>query len=420
MLCEQEYKLYTELLKSELIPAFGCTEPAAVAYAAARVRELTGELPERIRLEMSRNIIKNAKCVVIPHTGGLRGIRAAAAAGIIAGNSKEKLQALEKLSEDQAELIRNYLERAEIEIRLLESDCVFDLLVTGYGAKHTARVRVQGGHTNVVLEERDGETVLEKNGFAEEEKCEEVLTVRNICEFAKRADLDGLREILRRQIEFNEKIALEGIRGDYGANVGKTLLKICGDSVMTRARALAAAGSDARMDGCGLPVVINSGSGNQGLTVSVPVVEYAKELRCSEEKLYRALILSNLTAIHLKRGIGRLSAYCGAVSAAAAAGAAITYLRGGGQKEIEHTIVNTLANTSGIICDGAKASCAAKIATALDAAILGGCLYEDGQEFKGGEGIVKKGVEETIKNVARLGRRGMRQTDREILEMMTE
>lgn len=440
------YQDYLERLKSELIPAFGCTEPIAIAYAAAYVRETLGEAPERMEVEASGNIIKNVKSVIVPNTGGMKGIAAAAAAGVISGRADRKLEVLSHLTQEDQERIHAYVQEVPIAVRKADSPLTFDLIVTGTCGAHEARVRIAGSHTNVVRVEKDGKILLNKaiseeacggspdgeaeektvtadgaagaEGVAEEEKTP--LTILGIVEFAEAVRIEDVQETLERQIRFNTAISEEGLRGDYGANVGSVLLATYGDDVKVRARAAAAAGSDARMNGCELPVVINSGSGNQGLTVSLPVLEYAKELGTDREKLYRALVISNLTAIHLKEGIGTLSAYCGAVTAGAGAGAGIAYLLGGGLSEISHTIVNALANVSGIICDGAKPSCAAKIATSVEAGILGYYMYRNGQQFYGGDGIVRKGVERTIANVARLGRDGMKETDQEILDMMTE
>ena len=420
---DERYEAYLNILKKELVPAFGCTEPIAVAYAAACVRCLLGGAPERLLVEASGNIIKNVKSVIVPNTGGMKGIEAAAAAGVLSGKEEKKLEVLEELTEADQKSLHAYLAQTPITVRQAPGDLTFDLIVTGYRDGHEGRVRIAGAHTNIVLKELDGKVLLEKEvgscytPESEQEHSEgPALTIEGIVDFAETVEPEDVRDTLERQIACNTAISAEGLRGDYGANVGRVLLSTYGDDVKVRARAAAAAGSDARMNGCELPVVINSGSGNQGLTASLPVIEYAKETGADRETLYRALVISNLTAVHLKEGIGRLSAYCGAVTAGAGAG--IAWLLGGGLDEINHTIVNTLANVSGIICDGAKASCAAKIATSVEAGILGYYMYKNGQEFRGGDGIVKKGVERTIENVARLGRDGMRETDKEILEMM--
>ena len=422
---DERYEAYLNILKSELVPAFGCTEPIAVAYAAACVRGLLGGIPERMQVEASGNIIKNVKSVIVPNTGGMKGIEAAAAAGAVSGKEDRKLEVLEELTEADQKILQDYLAHTSITVSQAPGDLTFDLIVTGFRDGHEGRVRIAGAHTNVVLKELDGEVLLKKEiGGCYTQENERprtagpALTIEGIVDFAESVDPADVRETLERQIAYNTAISEEGLHGDYGANVGRVLLATYGGDVKVRARAAAAAGSDARMNGCELPVVINSGSGNQGLTASLPVIEYAKETGADREKLYRALVISNLTSVHLKEGIGRLSAYCGAVTAGAGAGAGIAWLLGGGLDEINHTIVNTLANVSGIICDGAKASCAAKIATSVEAGILGYYMYKNGQQFRGGDGIVKKGVENTIENVARLGRDGMRETDREILDIM--
>ena len=422
---DERYEAYLNILKKELVPAFGCTEPIAVAYAAACVRCLLGGAPERLLVEASGNIIKNVKSVIVPNTGGMKGIEAAAAAGVLSGKEEKKLEVLEELTEADQKSLHAYLAQTPITVRQAPGDLTFDLIVTGYRDGHEGRVRIAGAHTNIVLKELDGKVLLEKEvgscytPESEQEHSEgPALTIEGIVDFAETVEPEDVRDTLERQIACNTAISAEGLRGDYGANVGRVLLATNGNDVKVPARAAAAAGSDARMNGCELPVVINSGSGNQGLTASLPVIEYAKETGADRETLYRALVISNLAAVHLKEGIGRLSAYCGAVTAGAGSGAGIAWLLGGGLDEINHTIVNTLANVSGIICDGAKASCAAKIATSVEAGILGYYMYKNGQEFRGGDGIVKKGVERTIENVARLGRDGMRETDKEILEMM--
>ena len=417
------YKAYVKILHDELVPAMGCTEPIAIAYAAALARDTLGCLPQRIEVQASGNLIKNVKSVVVPNTGGLKGIEAAAVAGVIAGDASKELEAISVVTDSQKAEIQALVAAGMCTASLLESGLVFDLIVTVFSGTSSARVRIANHHTHVVLVEKDGQVLRQQpvdfsSSIGEIPAEKQMLTIHDILEFAETAKLDDVREVLMRQVRYNTAICEEGLRGDYGANVGKVLLPECGSDVDVRCKAKAAAGSDARMGGCELPVVINSGSGNQGITVSMPVVEYARELGVSEDKMLRALILSNLIAIHQKAGIGSLSAYCGAVSAGAAAGAAIAYLLGGGEYEIEHTLVNCLAISSGVVCDGAKASCAGKIALALDAARMGYLMIKNKQQFRGGDGILKKGVEETIGVVGRLGKDGMRETDREILHIM--
>ena len=424
MITRQKYQDYINVLKEELIPAMGCTEPIAIAYAGAIAREHLGCLPERVEIEVSGNIIKNVKSVIVPNTGGLRGIEVAAAAGIVAGDAAKELKVISEVSTEAVAVIHKFLESTPITVNFSDSKKIFDIMITVYGNGHSAYVRICEFHTNIVEIREDDKYVLQKDiavedslGFTDRK----FMNVQEIIEFADTARIGDVKDILDLQIECNVNISEEGLAGDYGANIGKVLLKTYGtDDVKIRAKAKAAAGSDARMNGCEMPVVINSGSGNQGITASIPVIEYAKELGVSDEKRYRALLVSNLITIHLKSGIGRLSAYCGAVSAGCASGAGIAYLYGGGVDEVSHTIVNSLAITSGIICDGAKASCAAKIATAIDAGILGYNMYKEGQQFYGGDGIVSKGVENTIKNVGQLAKEGMATTDQEILKIMTK
>ena len=418
-----QYQTYVQILKEELVPAMGCTEPIALAYCAAKAREVLGCLPERCVVEASGNIVKNVKSVIVPNTGGLKGIEAAAAAGIVAGDAGKILEVISGVTEKQKGEIREFLSRAEIRVEPLETDEILDMIVTLYKGESTSRVRISNYHTNIVLIEKNGQVVYERGVMAAKEAQmadRSLLNVEDIYDFAKTADLEDVRDIIGRQIAYNSAISEEGLKNSWGANVGSVLLKAYGDDVQVRARAAAAAGSDARMSGCEMPVIINSGSGNQGMTASLPVIEYAKELGSSEEELYRALLLSNLLTIHQKTGIGRLSAYCGAVSAGCGAGCGIAFLQGADLKAIAHTLVNALAIVSGIICDGAKPSCAGKIAAAVDAGILGYQMYVNGQQFRGGDGIISKGVENTIHNVGRLGKDGMKETDKEIIRIMTD
>ena len=419
---DQCYRDYIAILQEELRPAMGCTEPIAIAYAAAKAREVLGALPERILAEVSGNIIKNVKSVVVPHTGGLRGIPAAVAAGTAAGDPDAELEVISRVSEEEVKAAAEYLEKTPIEVRCVETPHIFDIRITVRRGADEAFVRIADYHTNIVCVKRNGEVLFEKECETAEEGLTDrsCLSIEGIVDFAETVDLEDVRELLERQIAFNMAIAEEGLRGDYGANIGKTVLLYREKDINYRMRAYAAAASDARMGGCELPVVINSGSGNQGITASVPVIVYARETGKTEEELLRALCVSNLVTTHLKTGIGRLSAYCGAVSAGAGAGAGLAYLRGGRFEMIAHTVVNAVAVTSGIICDGAKASCAAKIAAAVDAGLLGLAMYETGNQFFGGDGIVKKGVENTIRTVGKLACIGMEQTDKEIIRLMME
>ena len=419
------YNAYVKILHEELVPAMGCTEPIAIAYASALARDTLGTMPERMEVQASGNLIKNVKSVVVPNTNGLKGIEAAVAAGVVAGDAGKALEVISVVSGEQKARIQDMVGRGMCKVSLLDSGLVLDLIVTLHAGDDWARVRIVNHHTDVVLIEKNGAVLLEKpvdtsSSIGEVSTEKRLLTIRDIVEFARTVDLDDVRDVLERQVNYNMAICEEGLKSSYGGNVGKVLLREFGDGVATRCKAKAAAGSDARMGGCELPVVINSGSGNQGITVSVPVVEYARELGKDQDTLLRALVISNLVAVHQKAGIGSLSAYCGAISAGAAAGAAIAFLLGGGEYEIEHTIVNCLAISSGVVCDGAKASCAGKIAIGLDAALLGYQMIKNQQQFRGGDGILKKGVEETIGVVGRLGKDGMRETDREILHIMID
>ena len=385
------YQNYVRILKEELRPAMGCTEPIAIAYAAAKARAVLGALPERLLVEVSGNIIKNVKSVVVPHTGGLRGIPAAAAAGTAAGDPDAELEVISHVSEEEAAAAEAYLKNTPIEVRCVDTPHIFDIRITAYHGGDEAFVRIADYHTNLVCIRRNGDILLEKECETKEEGLTDrsCLSIEGIVDFAETAELEDVRDLLERQIRFNMAIAEEGLRGSYGANIGRTVLLHRENDINYRMRAYAAAASDARMGGCELPVVINSGSGNQGITASVPVIVYARETGKTEE-------------------------------AGAGAGAGLAYLKGGRFEMIAHTVVNAVAVTSGIICDGAKASCAAKIAAAVDAGLLGLAMYENGNQFFGGDGIVKKGVEKTIETVGKLACIGMEQTDKEIIRLMME
>jgi len=423
MLSKEYYRTYVQILKDELVPAMGCTEPIAIAYAGAVARKTLGALPERVEVAVSRNIIKNVKSVVVPHTGGLRGIEAAAAAGIVAGDAAKELEVISHVEQEDIEAMGTFLKEVPCSVCEASSDLIFDIQITLYHGEDRASVRITDFHTNLVHVSRNGEILLAKEITGKEESAladKSTLTIEKIFAFAKEVDLADVREVLGRQVRYNMAIAEEGLCGNYGANIGKVLLATYGDQdVKVRAKAMAAAGSDARMNGCELPVVINSGSGNQGMTTSLPVIVYAKELNVSKEMMLRALVVSNLITIHMKTGIGRLSAYCGAISAGCGAGAGICYLYGGRAYEISHVIVNAVAINSGVVCDGAKASCAAKIASAVEAGLLGLQMQKNGKQFYGGDGLVEKGVENTIRNIGELAKKGMRETDKTIIQIMT-
>ena len=415
------YDQFIKIMKEELKPAMGCTEPIAIAYAAAKAREVLGKKPERLVVEVSGNIIKNVKSVVVPHTGGLRGIPAAAAAGAAAGDGSKELEVISNVTEDGIAAMREFLSTTPIEVKFADTPNIFDIMITAYSGTESSFVRIIEYHTNIVCIKKNGETVFEKKKTVKEDGLTDrsVLSIERIVEFGDIVDLDDVRELLERQINYNMAIAEEGLRNNYGANIGKTLL-MQGNDLRMKLRAYAAAASDARMNGCEMPVVINSGSGNQGITTSVPVIVYARERGHSHEELLRALTVANLVTTHLKTGIGRLSAYCGAVSAGCGCAAGLAFIKGGRFSEIAHTVVNAVAMNSGVVCDGAKASCAAKIASAVEAGILGLEMFEAGNQFFGGDGIVKKGVENTIASVSRLAKLGMAETDKEIIRLMLD
>ncbi len=418
-----DLNIFTQILREELVPAMGCTEPIALAFAGAKAREILGTLPDKVIIEASGSIIKNVKSVVVPNTGNLKGIPAAVCAGIALGNADKKLEVLSDIHENEIPKISEFLEKTEIEVKHLKSGVNFDIILSAHKGGNYAKIRITNAHTNITLIEKDGEKLFEAKIRCESDEGftdRSVLSGEAIWKYITEVDIEDIKPILKRQIEYNKAIAEEGLKGDYGASIGKVILSAYGDNVRDRAKAMAAAGSDARMNGCELPVIINSGSGNQGMTCSLPVLEYAKELKSDDDKLYRALALSNLIAIHIKSGIGRLSAYCGAVSAGAAAGGGIAYLYTEDYKTVMHTVVNALGIVSGIICDGAKASCAAKIAASVDAGILGFDMYRQGKQFVSGDGIVAKGFEANVKNIGRLGKTGMKTTDAEILSMMMD
>lgn len=424
MLEQATYQTYVNILNNELVPALGCTEPIAIALAAAKARQALGVMPERITAACSGNIIKNAKGVIVPTTGNMKGIDTSAVLGAVAGDPALDLEVLSKVGPADLEETRRLLAQGICTVELLDTPARLHILITMSGGGHTALAEIRDEHTNLIRLERDGDVLLQKEETAVQETPEDnvldSLNLADILEFANTVNLDDVRLALSRQVEFNTRIAQEGMTHVYGGRVGATLMRHYGGDVRVRARAMAAAGSDARMGGCVLPVVINSGSGNQGITCSVPIVVYAQYLGASEETMYRALVVSNLVALLQKRGIGRLSAFCGAVCAACGSGAGITYLHGGDYETIGRTITNTLANVSGIVCDGAKGSCAAKIAASVDAAILAHEMSMDGNTFGAGEGLVKESVEQTIASIGRMAAEGMRETDAEILKIMID
>ena len=427
MLSSKVVQTYEDILIEELQVAMGCTEPIAIAYAAAIARDALGANPEKVVIRLSGNIIKNVKSVIVPSTSGMHGIESAVAAGIISGRYDLKLDLLSALSEKDVDAIKDYKLNNEIVLEELESPCNFDLFIKALRGEDKVKVRISDYHTNVVLVSKNDEDITdhyrnerEESGKSLKKADRSLLNVKDIVEFADTVDLSRIKPHLQKQLEMNIAIANEGLTNDYGATIGKILYNQGNAPLKDKIKGYAAAGSDARMSGCELPVCILSGSGNQGITASVPVVVYAREMGIDEEKMYRALLVSDLVTVHQKTGIGTLSAYCGAISAGVGAGAGICYLQGGGYREIAHTLVNAVAILSGTICDGAKASCAAKIAMAVEAGFMGCEMAKANKQFYGGDGIVKKGVENTIRNVGLLAREGMSSTDKEIIKIMLE
>lgn len=416
------YQNFIAILEHELMPALGCTEPIAIAYAAAKAKEVLGEFPESIEMCCSGNIIKNVKAVTVPNSGGLKGIDVAATLGVVGGDASKELEVLTGVTDEDREQTKKLIEKGFCSCNLQEGVANLYIVARVKSKEHSAEVTIINRHTFITKIVKDGEVLMEHSidETSNENFDKSKLNVKEILEFADMVKMEDVKPVLQRQVELNSAISQEGLSECYGAQVGRTLLEAYGNDVCTRARAAAAAGSDARMSGCSLPVVINSGSGNQGMTVSLPVIEYAKELKVGEEKMYRALVVSNLIAIHQKKYIGSLSAYCGAVSAACGSGAAITYMSGGTYEQVCSTIVNTIANVGGIVCDGAKPSCAAKIASSVEAAILAHHMSMRKRAFQSGEGIVQENIEDTIKSMGYIGRVGMQRTDVEILNIMID
>ena len=417
-----KYSAYINILKEELVPAMGCTEPIALAYCAAKAREVLGAMPDKVVVGASGSIIKNVKSVIVPNTDHMKGIPAAAIAGIVAGDPSKDLEVIAQVTPEQIAGMHSFMENVPVLVEHVDNGLTFEIVVTLWKGEEYAKVRIVNYHTNIVLIEKNGEVLMEVVVEGEGESGltdRSVLNMADILDFAESVDVEDIRDVLSRQIQYNTAIAEEGLRGDYGSNIGRMLLDFYGDrSVITRAKAMAAAGSDARMNGCELPVIINSGSGNQGMTTSLPVIEYAKELNASEEKLFRALAVANLVTIHQKTSIGRLSAFCGAVSAGAGAGAGIAYLLGTDLDGISHTVANAIATTGGMVCDGAKASCASKIATAVEARIMGYTMQVQNNSFQPDDGLVGQTPEQTIANIGRLGKEGMKSTNEEIIKIM--
>lgn len=415
----KDQKLYENTLRSELLPALGCTEPGAVGYAAAKAAEILGTFPDHIEMYCSGNIIKNVKSVNVPNSNGMKGIEAAAILGLLAGDPDNSLEIFKNADEDKIAKTQELIDNEFCGVLLEENEGNLYIHAIAYNGDDKADVIIKNTHTNIIYISKNNAVILdERSKFSADTSETDFMTIKGIIDYANTANLKTLKEIIGPQVKYNYEIALEGLRNNYGARVGQTLLNSYGNDVKTRAKAKAAAGSDARMGGSSLPVVINSGSGNQGITLTVPVIEYAEEYGVSEDKFYRAMVISNLVSIHIKKNIGKLSAFCGAVSAACGAGAAISYMLGMGEKAIGHTITGTLANVGGIFCDGAKASCAAKIASSIDAAILAHEMTKAGDYFMAGDGIVSDNIEDTIRNFATVGREGMKETDNFIMKLM--
>lgn len=415
---QKNYAIYEEALAEELIPAMGCTEPIAIAYCAAVCREQLGAEPEEIEIWVSRNIIKNVKSVVVPNTDHMKGIEVACAAGIVAAHSERQLEVLAYITAEEKVALKELAESGKIKIHVSEEPDIFYIRVFLAANGQNAEVTIRTDHTNVTSIKKNGATILSKPIVPEEEEAKSLWRIEDVLDAARNMPLDNVKHLLERQIEYNMAISKEGLDHDYGASIGKILLRRDPDSLRTRARASAAAGSDARMNGCELPVVITSGSGNQGITASVPVVIYAHALAAGEEKLLRAVLLSDLITIYLKQGIGKLSAYCGAISAGCGSGAGIAYLHDCTDEQIEHAVENALAINSGIICDGAKSSCAAKIAMAVEGGLLGFDMAMAERNFEGGDGIVQETADETIAAVGKIASQGMVETDKEIIDVM--
>ena len=420
---DSRYDLYINILKEELVPAMGCTEPICIAYAAAKAREVLGGMPDNVDILASGNIIKNVKSVIVPNTNGMKGLKASVAIGVVGGNPEKKLEVIASVTEEQKKEAKRFLETIPMSIAHIDSKEQLDVTIRLHKNEHFASVRITNFHTNIVHIQKDNEVLYKSDTIATPSKeltDRSILNMEGIYDFANNVDIEDIKEIIERQLRYNKAISEEGLRNDWGANIGKLLLTHYNNNVRIKAKAWAAAGSDARMNGCEMPVIINSGSGNQGITASMPVLAYAQEYNIDDDRLYRALVVSNLTAIHQKTMIGRLSAYCGAISAGCAAACGVAYLLGEDLETISQTLSNSLAITSGVICDGAKSSCAAKIATAVDSGLMGYYMCKNKKNFCSEDGIIGVGIEKTIKNVGKLASQGMRETDRVIIDIMTE
>jgi len=419
------YNCYLAILKSELIIALGCTEPIAIAYAAAMARKVLGAEPDHCEVSCSGNIIKNVKGVTVPNSGGQKGIVTAAILGVVGGDADKELAVLEGVTDEDRMRTKKLCKTDFCSCKLIEGTESLHIIVELTKGNHKVLVELKQYHTNITRIVKDSKELPVKKkqvqGTNLEEPDKSQLNLEGILEFADEINIADVEEIIANQISYNTALSEEGMQNSYGAEIGRTMLKECDkNDIRVLAQAYAAAGSDARMSGCPMAAVINSGSGNQGITVTMPVVKYADFLQVSRERLYRSLVVANLVAIHQKRFIGNLSAYCGAVSAACGAGSGIAYMQGYGLDVIAKQITNTIATIGGMVCDGAKASCAAKISAAVNVSLLGLQLAIDNHSFSSGEGLVKDDVEQTIRSIGRMGRVGMKSTDIEILNIMLE
>ena len=422
MLDQKKYQNYIEILKEEMIPAMGCTEPIALAYGAARAREILGREPEKIVARCSGNIVKNVRCVTIPNSGGLSGISAGVVLGAVAGDASLNMEVLSHVDQAGIQRCRELLEMGICRVELLDSPIVLHFIIEMYAGDDFVSLEIKYDHINVTKIVKNQEILLDADHMAQESETADrtLLNLEDIKEFADTVELSDVKELLDNQIRSNMAIAHEGMTGKYGLGIGRIIRETYSNDMLTKMRSLTAAASEARMGGCDMPVVINSGSGNQGIACSVPLIVYAREMELPDHSLYRALVFSNLLTVYQKQYIGKLSAFCGAVSASCATGAAITYIVGGELSVIKKTIENTLANIPGIICDGAKISCAAKIAASLDAAFLAHHLAMNGQSYAPYTGILQEEAGETISCVGLIGKEGMKETDKEILRIMLE
>lgn len=415
------YNNYIQLLKDEMVKALGCTEPIAVALAGAKAREVLGIMPKKIIIKCSQNIIKNVKGVIVPTTPNMKGIDVACVLGVIAGDANLGLEVLNNVKEKDIKELKELLLKNICEVQQLNSGDNLHIICYVENGNENAEVEILRSHSNIESIKKNGKVIFQNKDeeHINSQKIDySILNFEDIYNFSNTFKIEDLKDLLDTEIQCNNAIAEEGLKNDYGAKVGKTILKNAGDSIKEKVKAYAAAGSDARMSGCNMPVVINSGSGNQGMAILSTVYQYAKYLKISNEKLYRALVFANLIGLWQKAGIGKLSAFCGAVSAASAAGAAITYMKGGTKKQIEDTIINTLASAGGIVCDGAKPSCALKISVSVDAAITASEMAMNNCVFQNGEGLVKDNIENTISAICEMAKDGMKNTDEKILEIM--